>query len=59
MLDIQNIGLVELNAQEVVTIEGGGWLQFIWNNIIVSGANDLFNTTSNTISGVVHFLTHG
>ena len=25
MLDIQNIGLVELNAQEVQEVEGGFW----------------------------------
>ncbi|WP_395057227.1 class IIb bacteriocin, lactobin A/cerein 7B family [Flavobacterium sp.] len=37
MLDLENLGLVELNAQEVLEIEGGFW-PIVLAVIIVGGA---------------------
>ena len=57
MLDLENFGLVELNAQEVVEVNGGGFFRFIWRNIIVSAANDIAKTTSNTANNFFNYLT--
>ena len=30
-MNLENLNLVELNAQEVQEVDGGMWLEFIWH----------------------------
>jgi hypothetical protein len=55
-MNLENLNLVELNAQEVVSIEGGSFWGWLWNNVIVSGYRDITNTTSDTVKGIINYL---
>ena len=54
-LDLNAIGVVEMDAEEIVNIDGGGWLRDAWDWLVEHGTGSVDKTKSGDVIVSVGF----